>query len=765
MQDFRGFFGPRNRAFARTFAAKNSASFREEYARSVGADLHALNKNDDTNWLNAENEASKYSKDIKDNTDALYHAVERDEVHTMPKNVRDAYDAELKPQRDLVDDLYHKIKQLNPDLLGEKVANYLSRIPKGLHPDFGGDPVAQVFASRRRGMKLTASQTTDREFLVIEDPNGKRTVVSESPAGYREWNNYNSTERQNAAFDKKVGTTFRDYKNELMTVKDALTSEIEANGMFKNGQKAQYYHNPIMSVHVAKAELQNILAHLQYLESIKPELIAKKLATQDAGMAREWQKPDEPWEKTVMPQMKNFYMTPRLREVFDDYAAPGLTTDKAWDKVRALSDKVTKMLFLNPVFHLANVGAHWFGDRGWDWIKPTGYRDLAVTSVNAIRSVLSQDSAIAGSPFGKSLGFNSPELRQFQDQMRKHGAGIQFAGVLNQNRWNNVARAAGEVISSNPSKWDPIARVMGISAMDLGRAVYRASSKTMWAGNDIFYTQRVMERMQNGMSMPDAIRDTERHFPAYKVPSRIISRGEWGRFASQVLRDNTLFAFGPYHYGVFNSYAHIVKDAVQGNGQERIDAIGKMFALGVLAFAVYPAWDKAVQAISGNPKAEARRRGSLALPNHIVRAMQGKEDLLNVGPSTAVTVSPLAQGTLDLMRNRDFAGRPFVEPGDVTRIAQGPNRAQAAGRVAVQAAAAGAKTYVAPYAMASKALENKSGSALGSVRDQLLDVRNPSPAAQRYENQAAAIKAKAAATRARKGTRGWEEGVYNSVTK
>lgn len=770
MQDFRGFFGKRNQAFAKTFAAKTTDTWRAAYANDVAERLYALNKNDDTNWLNGENEASKYNPALRDpkKFDPLYHALERDDLSKLPQDVQDAYNKELKPQRAFVDDLYDKIHQLSPGLLGDKVANYLSRIPRELAPDFStSDPIAQVMASRRRGLKLSASQTQDRQFMVIEDPNGKRTVVSDSPAGYREWTQYISQERQNANFDMKVGTTFRDAANVLQTVKNAYTSEIEANGMFANGKKATYYHNPVMSVHIAKAELQNILAHLQYLESIKPELMEKKLATQDAGLAKEWAKPDgsEPWEKTQMPQMKNFYMTPRLREVFDDYASPGLTSDKAWDMVSRASAFVTKMLFLNPIFHIANVGVHWFGDRGWKWIQPKAYRDLATTGVDAIRSVLSQDTDIRNSSLGKYLGVDSPDLRRFQDEARSHAAGLQFGGVLNQNKWHNIAKAAGEVIATNPSKWDPIARVMGISAVDLGRAVMRASSKTMWAANDIFHTQLVMERIKNGMTMKDAIRETEKHFPAYKVPSRVIGSGAMGRWIAQALRDNNLFAFGPYHYGVFNHYAHIVKDSVQGTGEERVDALGKMFALGVLAFAVYPAWDKAVKLITGNEKAEARRRGSLALPAHIIRGLQGKEDILNTAPATALSLSPLVGGALAMHSNRDFAGRPLVEPGDVARMAKGPNRLQAAGLVATQAAHAGANAFYAPYSMANKALTNKSGSALAGARDQLLDIQERSPAGERYERQAAHIKEAAARQRARKGGRSAVEDFYDKATK
>jgi hypothetical protein len=124
----------------------------------------------------------------------------------------------------------------------------------------------------------------------------------------------------------------------------------------------------------------------------------------------------------------------------------------------------------------------------------------------------------------------------------------------------------------------------------------------------------------------------------------------------------------------------------------------------------------------------------------------------------------MVQGTLDLYKNRDFAGRSLVEPGDVTAGMHGNMRA--AGRATVQGASAVAKSYVAPYSMAARAIENKSGSALAGLRDQqLLDVKTPSPAAIKYEAMAAEIKRKSALARERKGNRGFEENLYNKATR
>jgi hypothetical protein len=739
LASLRGVFGPKARLYAESYRAMEPEGTKHEYANSLDDGLNRVQKMEGGVWLDRQREAAAMPDAIKNNDEKIYLAHERDDIASLSSDEKAAYYQKLQPVFEHNDELFRNIEAIHPGLLGPKVENHIQRVPQGYHPDFGGDPIANVTAAKKRGLSTMTATLKHREFMALEDPQGNRTVISPTENGYAEWNNHIPAYRQNAAFEETPGVQFRDHNGVLQTVKDALTPEIEQHANFSNGQPAKYIKSAILSALATNAELRNTLARLQYLQSIKAELVARGMATPDAKVAER-----NGWKPSIAPQFKDLYMTDHVRAVLDDFTAPGLTSNEAWDRVRNLSEKVTKLMFIDPIFHLANVGTHWFTDRGWDWIKPEKLRVLASTSAQAIKSVLSQDT--------------------LQDTLHEHGFGGQYRGVLNQNRLQNIYTAAGHAIASNPSKWDPIARVMGMSAQDLGRAVYRASSKMMWAGNDMFLTQRVLERMHDGATMENAIMQSEKHFPNYRVPSYVIGANDWGRLASRMLRDNTLFAFGPYHYGVFNSYAHIVKDAVKGNGQERIDAAGKMFAMGLLAFAVYPALDKIARMATGNPDAEFRRRGPLTLPNHIVRAAQGKEDALNTGPQGTLTISPLAQGAMQQASNRDFAGRPINEPGDVTRVFQGPNRMQALGKVVTQRAASMAQNFISPYAMAMRAADNARGPISGFI-SQVADIKNPSPKAERYEREAAQINRQKALTRQQHGGLYPEEGLYNRLTR
>jgi hypothetical protein len=186
--------------------------------------------------------------------------------------------------------------------------------------------------------------------------------------------------------------------------------------------------------------------------------------------------------------------------------------------------------------------------------------------------------------------------------------------------------------------------------------------------------------------------------------------------------------FGRYHYGVFNSYAHIVKDLVKGTGDQRKEAIGNLFALGILALAIYPAFDKAWQSMTGNPDAAAQRRGPLAIPHHVGRALQGKEDPMSAARST-FTVSPMLSTAAETLNNRDFAGQQIVEPGTVRRAAKGSPAAAA--RVVGQEAQHLAGGLISPLGTLGRSRPDQG--VAGTLRDQALDIRNPTPASRKRD--------------------------------
>jgi hypothetical protein len=242
--------------------------------------------------------------------------------------------------------------------------------------------------------------------------------------------------------------------------------------------------------------------------------------------------------------------------------------------------------------------------------------------------------------------------------------------------------------------------------------------------------------------------------------------GKGARIFSQMVQDPTLLSFGRYHYAVFNSYAHNIKDIAQGTPEEKLESFGKLMALGALAIAVYPALDRAARYVTGNQDASATRRGPLAIPAHVAKALSGTEDI-GTTLRSSMTLSPLLATGMEAYNNRDFAGRTIREPGDVQEMAQNPTlggKLAAAGRVAVQQGEHAARGLVAPYGTLSQAM-SPGRSIPQTLRDQLLDIKNPSEKASKFERGEARKNLEAAIARQKKGGRGPAEEFLNYMTR
>lgn len=690
--------------------AKTPTSMQHELQHSLSNELHQIRQQDIDDKLHALKQLNALPAEMDEKARAdIYHAREAGTIDQLPPKLKAMYDKHIKPILDENDRLYDNIVAIDPSKMGPEVQDHIYRILKGpdaehdlLRSGESPDPVEGVNAitTAAKGPALA------RRFVSLERQDGKRFVIGLNDDGFTIWNKYKSQKVVDPTFDFKAGDKIK-VGNNTFTMKEALTPEIEANAKMESGQKAQYYHNAPMSAVSANVYLKSLARHLQYLHNLKSDPIFKQFAVPPGKAA------PADYVSTSLPNFKDWKMDPRLAHAFDDFAQPGFNeTSLNW--LRRISQGVTKTIFWMPTAHINNVGTHWFVERGWNWLPGSGgYRSLAVNGAKAIKSVIGQD--------------------ELQSQLRQHGAGTIYGGILSQGFMDQLGKAAGEMIRKNPAKWDPIARVMGVGPSTLADAVYKGASRVMWAANDMLLTHAVLENMdQKGLSMPDAIARAERHIPNYRVPPELLTGGRLGRVLSQIMQEPSLTAFGRYHYGVFNSYAHMVKDLVKGTGAQRKEAIGNLFALGLLSFAVYPALDKAWQSLTDNPDAAAQRRGPLAIPHHLERAREGKEDLMGAARST-VTTSPLITTAWEALANKDFRGKQIVEPGDVKQAGQGS--LPAAARVVSQEAQHVGQGLISPLSTFGKERPDQGRAA--TLRDQALDIRNPTPAARKYEANAA----------------------------
>lgn len=686
-----------------SYIARTPKSRAERVNRSIADRLHQGNQADIQHSLDLMDFVKSLPPELNNpaTMQRIYFTREAGKTNLLPANEQALYNRYLKPLYDQNDQLYQNIAAIDPKRLGPKVeGDHVYRIPaRAMRKDTklanSADPV-QAIGTAAKGTMLP------RRFVTLEDKAGNRFLVSPTDDGFTVWHNRKPINIADPTFNFVRGSTV-DVGGRTFTMHDATTPEIEQHALFDDGKPAEYYHNAALSAAAANYTLGSIARHLQMLEEIKKDPLFLAHATPPG------QKAPPHYVGTNLANFKDWKMNPQLAHALDDYAQAGFNEDSL-NTLRKISQTITSTIFWNPVPHIANVGTHWVVGRGWQWLPMSGgYRSLAVDGMRAIKSVITQDD--------------------LQRELRLRGAGTIYGGIVSQGLMDNMAKGLGEAVRKNPSKWDPIARQFGMGPSDLARAVYKASSKVMWAANDMFLTHAVLENMGRGMEMQDAITHAERHIPNYRIPSTIMGSEKGARIFSQLMADPTFMVFGRYHYGVFNSYAHIAKDLIQGNGAAKVEAVGNLFALGMLALAVYPVMDKMAQMLTGNDKASQNRRGPLAVPTHAGGALGGKEPWSSALRST-LTVSPLITTAIDAFNNKDFRGKDIIERGDVQRAAQG--NLHAAGNVAKQATGFLARSLIAPAGTAMAAASKGEGVA-STLRDQYLDQKNPSAKSVKYD--------------------------------
>lgn len=677
-------------------------------AAAISDDLHTMDQKDTTVDVDMLNRAKETPKEFQDPAvqEKIYLARESGNLDMLTPAERKYYDTDLKSVLDETGRMYEALKALDPRQKEGASLTHISRRVAGKSEIDPRDPIAGQRAGVKRSLNTTTAPLMERTYKVIESPTGQRAVISPTDNGVAVWKGGTRTMYPVEDFDFTTGSKV-DLGGKEYTVKEAMTPEIERNARNDEGDFMSYHKNAAYSAYMAYSQIHSALQHLAYLNKLTGSVEFKANATKSKKVADA-----NGWQASVLPQFKDWYMNDEYRHVFDDYAQPGFAGNASLDWARNLSRQVTKLMFWLPSPHILNVGAHWFVSRDWKWLSPVGYKDLVTTGLDSIRSVVSQD--------------------EFQNQMRAAGAGTLSGGVMTQDLARKIGRAVGMDIQRNPTAWDPIVKSLGLdNARALADAIYKGSSRIMWAANDMFLTQAVKENMARGMTMQDAIVKAERHIPNYRVPTKIMTQGNAGRMMSQFLQDPLFSAFGRYRYGVFNSYAHIVKGLVNGTGEQRIESIGNLMAMGMLAFGIYPVLSKMAQVVTGNKEAEQRPRGPLAIPTHYLKVLQGKEDLGTANKAT-LTIPPLVSTLWEAMNNQDWAGRKIVEPGTIAGVSRGhvPSMVRAVAQEGEHAV----RGLVSPYGTVANAIGRKQ-SVGDAVRDALLDQKNPSARSIRFERQ------------------------------
>jgi hypothetical protein len=588
-----------------------------DFAKRIDDGLYRVRKNGTADKIEAKHFIESFPKAVT-STDALQGKVYREVEHRLidPKAT---YSPKVKAFLDnpqvkrwraretaLAAKLVKRLGRNDADipLIGE---GYVHRVAEGkghyldrADPETGrqADPIM----GQGRSLSKFASSMQARKFYVLEGPDGRRVFQKATPSD----------------LNPKRGSDGKMY-----TPKLATTQEIEAN------TATRYHKNFLINTVDNVLRLERIDRNLDLADEIK----ATALDRDEYFPLNSQREVPRDYIKIDMPGVEGFW-APRLGHVLQDFQ----------DKVQgdplgmltSINRFLTAALFWTPLPHIRNVAQHWIVGRGWDWINPVAYRRLMQTSTAAMKAVMTQDENYV--------------------RMLREGSGLMYGDVANQNFYKLMIEKMGNEQIRDPQTWGGIAKTFGFqSVKDMVRWEYRASSKMLWAVNDMFLLQRQMELMQKGMGPRKAIAAAEKDIPNYRIPSTVLgSRG-----IANLLKSPNYLMFGRYKFGQFNAIYSAFRDLIRGTNEERKEAAGKLLVMGGMMFGVYAFANAALRQITGNPQDRISLGGPFSILQSGYEMMTGERDWMSA-LSSMLTLAPSTEIAKEVTTDRDVYGRPIV---------------------------------------------------------------------------------------------------------
>lgn len=648
----------------------------------------------------------------------MYRAWERGELGLMPAKLRDYFDTYVKPLEAKYGPMYDEYRVLAKQLKipgwddlptrqnnGNGFMSWVPRIQKGKqawdHINDNYDPVTS------QSLSSWAGTVQPRDWFTLQNTKGQRLTYIPGDGEITIMRNGAPTKvpiKSNSFDPKDIGSTVRlkvKGSQDTWTVDHASIDEITAAGGKTNGvPNIQFHDSPVIAMTNALYGLNNALERLRLYRDIVDSPAFKNSTTRSSKMADELG-----WKESKLPQFKGVYMPEQWAWAMDDFVKQGL--DFGGAKGKAMLDRASTTFaklfyFFGPAVHALNEADKWTIGRGFNWVTPQGWRSLVENGAKAVKSVHTQDA--------------------IQQAMVEAGANPMMMHTVTRDLMRKVARATGDDIAQNQSRWDPFARAFGVSTKDLATRAYDASSKAMWWASDVMATQRFLEEKQlRGLSDRDAAKSMHDFIDSYRMPTTVLG----SRLAKQFLSDPTFSLFGPYHYGVFHSLANMAKNLVGPNAsmQDRQRAAGQWAVAAAMMFAVYPMLSAGYRAVTGNENAEFERRGMSRLMGTAGEMVEGKkpaEDVLRNVWTPSVTFETIRQQ----FENKDWRGKQLLDAQD---LRQGKN----IGRMVGQEAEFLAGQLVSPYKTISNAAmqpDATAGSIAKKFGEGMVGLKTPSDA-------------------------------------
>lgn len=469
----------------------------------------------------------------------------------------------------------------------------------------------------------------ERAVFVHEFPNGVRKVISFSGSDVMEWKNGESKKYLSKPSDElKAGD-----KLGKGTIKEATLDEIEKNTPYK------YSRNLTAVSGTRLTELRDVARVNEFLKNWMESPHFKEAAhkiTKGVEAPKGFVRPEH---LDKMPQLNDYVFEPRVAEALEDF-------NRRWEPtlLTEASNAVIKNMMINPLPHIHNEAVHWYLSRGASGImNPKNIAQFGTTLPKAFMEV-----------------YNKGPL--YKEIMREGGS-IMSANVRNNLLMEKAFEKGLKEIKSDPG-FLAMAKALGRSPLDLYDGISKASNKAMWSFRDVMYTQLIMEKMNKGASLKEAIRTVERHMPNYRLPTRVgekVLGAKLSRVTSKVLQNPNWVVFARYKHGMVSSFLNGMKDLAMldpnvKKSKQFKDGMDYTIALATLLGVVYPVMDSIFQAITDEDSAKVRRAGVTHLFSAVKDISESKKDSFAL-LSALVTFNPIAQSMFELAANYELYNR------------------------------------------------------------------------------------------------------------
>jgi len=497
-----------------------------------------------------------------------------DQPHLLEGKARELYDKYYVPTRASVQDSWRRIAKVDPN--NPLLVDWHGRIPlRGFWEKFFGGLTNSTLGSSQ-GLGGKPSTLRARSIFQIPGPDGRPLIISQGKDGsVLAWSNKKATMLSPKEKPLRPGMTFMSLPVEQVPNQRAIES----------ATNLKYVDNPIFIAGVKAAELKKYANLLDTLNRVMESPVWKSM-TSKAKNPAEGHRRIKYTER--LPVLDKFAADPQLAEVLEDFLKPSPDPRSLVGVLHGLTNFAIKSFMLIPIKHIDNEAVHYITESGLTGMIPNPARLKALS--DATTSVLKQD--------------------HLQREIAKANGSLLYPKTLLDGWMTKTMDAYITKAKADPDFLSSLKKA-GLAPVQFFDGWSQMSNMGMWATRDILYTARILEHLNQGMKLPEAIQQVDKFMPTYKLPSRIslFGVGPKQRWVSEFMQNKALTVFSRYHHGALSALGNSVKGlAEKGHQVESLNHIaGYVFSLAVM----YPLLDAIYTKMTGDEEHEIRRAGGL----------------------------------------------------------------------------------------------------------------------------------------------------------